>query len=228
MLSLSNTPDARGGGMGDVGAATSPDIYSQYYNPAKYPFVQHDAGISLSYNLYAGMVSPFRFWYLSAYYKLDKKSVLSTSLRYFSFGEIQLFDEYGMLSGILNPFEISFDAALSRKLTPIFSVAAALRLIYSDMGNGFDSYEGSEIYVGKSIAVDLAGYYHKPLSFASGTGSVAAGLNISNIGSKISYDEYLTTNFIPTNMRLGVSFDYPFSDAVSLKLSTDANKLSSV
>ena len=223
---LSFTPDAIGGGMADVGAATTPDVYSQYYNPAKYAFVKNDAGISLSYNsLLRKIANDVYLGYLAGYYKLDSVSVISATIRNFSLGSISLMDQLGNPIGNLNPSEIAFDAAYSIKLSENFSVATALRLIYSDLNNANSLNSETVMYPGSSIALDIAGYYQKQLKFATGNGRLAFGLNISNIGSKISYDQNITNNFIPTNMRLGVAIDFPVSEKMNLKVSVDANKL---
>jgi hypothetical protein len=222
---LSFTPDAIGGGMADVGAATTPNVYSQYYNPAKYAFVKNDAGISISYNsLLRKIAHDVYLGYLAGYYKLDSVSVISATIRNFSLGTISLMDQLGNPIGEVNPGEIALDAAYSRKLSENFSVAAAFRLIYSDLNNGMQ-FEDNVLYPGSSIAMDLAGYFQKQIKFATGNGNLAIGLNISNIGSKISYDQNITSNFIPTNMRFGVAIDLPLNENIYLKVSADANKL---
>jgi hypothetical protein len=220
--SLSITPDARAGGMGDVGAATSPDVYSQYWNPAKYVFLESEAGLSLSYTPWLRqLVSDIDLAYLSGYYKFDKYQSLSASLRYFSLGDIALTDQLGGFLTTATPNELAFDVAYSRLLSENFSASVALRFIYSDLSNGF----AQDMYPGASVAADIAAYYRRPIALSTGEGTLAFGLNISNLGSKISYDEFVTSSFIPTNMRLGGSFLYPIDDYQSISVSADINKL---
>jgi hypothetical protein len=220
---LSIAPDARAGGMGDVGAATTPDINSQYWNPSKYVFMESDAGVSVSYTPWLRkLVDAIDLGYLSGYYKLDQNQAISASLRYFSLGDITLFDENAMPQGAAHPNEFSVDAAYSRKFSDKFSGAVALRFIYSDLGNGTAN---NEIYPGMTVAADVSAFYKTPISLQTIDGNLALGLNISNIGGKVSYDAGNTSNFIPTNMRLGGSFEYPMDNYNKLSISADVNKL---
>ncbi|MEA4983750.1 MAG: type IX secretion system outer membrane channel protein PorV [Paludibacter sp.] len=220
--SLTISPDARGAGMGDVGVATSPDVNSQFWNPAKYVFAESEAGMSFSFTPWLRqLVSDINLTYLSGYWKFNERRALSASLRYFSLGEIQMRDAQGEDMGSAFPNELAFDVAYSQKLFENFSAAAALRLIYSDLNNGFDS----ETYPGVAVAADVAMYYKTPVQLSSGDGSFAAGLNFSNIGSKISYDANASSSFIPANVRLGASFDYPIDEYQRFSVSADVNKL---
>lgn len=220
--SLTISPDARGAGMGDVGVATSPDVNSQFWNPAKYVFAESEAGMSFSFTPWLRqLVSDINLTYLSGYWKFNERRALSASLRYFSLGEIQMRDAQGEDMGSAFPNELAFDVAYSQKLFENFSAAAALRLIYSDLNNGFDS----ETYPGVAVAADVAMYYKTPIQLSTGDGSFAAGLNFSNIGSKISYDANASSSFIPANVRLGASFDYPIDEYQRFSVSADVNKL---
>ena len=220
--SLSITPDARAGGMGDVGAATSPDVYSQFWNPAKYVFLESQAGVSVSYTPWLRqLVSDIDLSYVSGYYKFDDRQAVSASLRYFSLGEIILTDYQGERLAEASPNELALDVAYSRMLSEFFSASVAMRFIYSDLSNGFS--EG--MTAGMSVAADVAGYYRRPISLSTGEGNLAFGLNISNLGSKISYEDGVNSSFIPTNMRLGGSFLYPIDDYQSISFSADLNKL---
>ena len=224
--SLSIAPDARAGAMGDVGAATSPDVNSQYWNPAKYVFMESEAGLSLSYTPWLRkLVTDIDLAYLTGYWKFDQRQALSASLRYFSLGDITLMDQLGYDQGSAHPNEIAVDVAYSRMLSEKFSAAATLRFIYSDLNNGMNLSGGTEMYPGKSVAADVAAYYKTPIALQSVDGTLAFGLNISNIGAKMSYDQYETSNFIPTNMRLGGSFDYPIDNYNRVSVSADLNKL---
>jgi len=220
--SLTISPDARGAGMGDVGVATSPDVNSQFWNPAKYVFAESEAGMSFSFTPWLRqLVSDINLTYLSGYWKFNERRALSASLRYFSLGEIQMRDAQGEDMGSAFPNELAFDVAYSQKLFENFSAAAALRLIYSDLNNGVDS----ETYPGVAVAADVAMYYKTPIQLSTGDGSFAAGLNLSNIGSKISYDANASSSFIPANVRLGASFDYPIDEYQRFSVSADVNKL---
>ncbi|MGB4413638.1 MAG: type IX secretion system outer membrane channel protein PorV [Paludibacter sp.] len=224
--SLSIAPDARAGGMGDIGAATSPDVNSQYWNPAKYVFMESQAGVSLSYTPWLrSLVPDIDLAYVSGYYKFSDRQALSASLRYFSLGDITLMDQFGYPQGTAHPLEMAIDAAYSQMLSETFSASVALRFIYSDLNNGYNGSGGSEMYPGMSVAADVAGYYRKPIDVSTGEGILSFGLNISNLGAKISYDKNVTNSFIPTNMRLGGSFDYPIDDFQRISFSADVNKL---
>jgi hypothetical protein len=220
--SLSIAPDARAGGMGDVGVATTPDVNSQYWNPAKYAFLESGAGVSLSYTPWLRkLVSDINLAYLSGYYKIGEMQAISASLRYFSLGNVSLTDNLGNSAGDYKPAEFSIDIAYSRKLTETWSAAVALRYIHSDLGGG----HVDNMWAGNAFAADVAAYYRTPISMANGDGNFAFGVNISNIGSKISYDKGNTRNFIPTNLRLGLSYEYPIDNYNSISINGDVNKL---
>ena len=224
--SLTITPDSRGGGMGDVGAATTPDINSQHWNPAKYAFMESPAGFSFSYTPWLSkLVSDINLLYAAGYWKFDEQQSLSASLRFFSLGEIKLTgerpeDDYGTA----HPNELAFDLAYSRLLSEKWSAAVAFRYIRSDLNNGINN-SADPMYPGNAIAADVATYYRTPIEMSTGDANLAFGMNISNIGSKISYDQNLTSIFIPTNLKLGGSFDYPFDDYNKISISADINKL---
>ena len=224
--SLSIAPDSRAGAMGDVGAATAPDANSQYWNPAKYVFMESDAGFSLSYTPWLRKLVPdIDLAYLAGYWKFDQRQAVSASLRYFSLGDIDLMDQLGYPQGSAHPNEIAVDAAYSLKLSDKFSGSVALRFIYSDLNNGINLTSGPEMYVGTAVAADVAAYYKTPVTLETGDGILSFGLNVSNIGSKVSYDQKETSNFIPTNLRLGGSFDYPIDNFNRISVSADVNKL---
>jgi hypothetical protein len=224
--SLSIAPDARAGGMGDIGVATSPDVNSQYWNPAKYVFMESDAGLSVSYTPWLRkLVTDIDLAYLAGYWKFDQRQALSASLRYFSLGDITLMDQLGYPQGSAHPNEVAVDLAYSRLLSDKLSAAIALRFIYSDLNNGINLSGGSEMYPGSSVAADIAAYYKTPITLQSVDGTLAFGINISNIGSKISYDQNETSNFIPTNLRIGGSFDYPLDNFNKISINADINKL---
>ena len=221
--SLTIAPDARGGGMGDIGAATEPDIASQHWNPAKYAFAYSKAGIGLSYTPWLRqLVNDIDLVYLSGYYKLGDSDLhaLGASLRYFSLGTIPLTQDGNIITNEANPYEMAIDLSYSLKFSETFAGAVAIRGIYSDMGAGVE--EG--LYAGKAFAADVAGYYNNYLMMGNNECMLGLGFNISNIGTKISYDGGNTNIFLPTNLRLGMSFLFPMDDYNTLSFNADANK----
>lgn len=224
--SLGIAPDARGSGMGDAGVATEADIYSQYWNPAKYAFAFSKAGIGLTYTPWlAKLVDDMDLVYLAGYYKLgdSDRQAVSASLRYFSIGNITLTDYNNNYVAEAKPYEASFDLGYSLKFTENLSGGVALRFIYSDLGTsgltGADDY-----YPGSAVAGDLAFYYNNYLMIGSNECLLGLGLNASNIGSKISFDKGNTNAFLPTNLRIGGSLLFPMDDYNTLSLSLDMNK----
>lgn len=219
--SLSIAPDSRAGGMGDVGVATTPDVNSQYWNPSKYVFMESQSGVSISYTPWLRrLVEDIDLAYVAGYWKLDSRQAFSASLRYFSLGSIALMDEFGYQQNAVSPNELAFDAAYSRMLSDKLSASVGLRYIYTDLG-----FNNEDMQPGKTIAADVSAYYKTPVSLATGDGQLAFGLNASNIGGKISYDKGTSNSFIPANLRLGTSFDYPIDAYNRILFSGDANKL---
>lgn len=218
-------PDARAAGMGDVGVATDPDVNSQYWNPAKYPFCISRAGVSLNYTPWLRqLVSDMDLAYLSGYYRIGDYSAVSASLRYFSLGEVMTnYDSTtGESSGMtINPYEMSFDVAYSLMLSEKFSIAAAVRWIYSDLT--YDYTEDTS--PGSAFAADLACYYNDYINIGARECQLGIGLNISNIGSKITFGGDDNSEFIPTNMRLGVALMVPIDEYNRFTIAADANKL---
>lgn len=216
VTSLAIAPDARGGGMGDVGAATDPDVHSQYWNPAKYPFCISRAGVSLNYTPWLRqLVNDIDLANLTGYYRIGNYDALSASLRYFSLGEVIANNDM-----TIKPYEMSFDVAYSRMLSENFSAAVALRYIYSDLAYKQDD----ETTPGSAFAADIALYHNGYIMLGNRECQLGWGLNISNIGSKISYDEGNTSEFIPTNLRLGASLMVPLDEYNTISFSADLNK----
>jgi hypothetical protein len=223
--SLTIAPDARGGGMGDIGAATEADMASQYWNPAKYAFAYSKAGITLSYTPWLrSLVDDIDLVYLSGFYKLGSsdQQAIGASLRYFSLGRIDITGADTKPITTINPYEMALDAGYSLKLSETFSIGSTFRFIYSDMGTNIDG--SSNLQPGAAFAADIAGYYNNYLMLGNSECLFGLGFNISNIGSKISYDGGTTTYFLPTNLRLGTSFLFPLDDYNTLSLNIDANK----
>lgn len=223
---LSIAPDARGGAMGDVGAATSPDATSSYWNPAKYAFITGAGGASLSYTPWLRkIVKDIDLAYLSGYYKIADIQTVAMSMRYFSLGEVIIKkDEYSPEIPA-KPYDVAVDATYSRILAENFSMGVSLRFIYSDLLGGAATEDAETLSPGKAVAADISAYYGAPVTLSSGEGFAAAGLNISNIGSKISYGDDENTAFLPTNLRLGGSFNYPFDPYNKISVNLDLNKL---
>ena len=216
-------PDARAAGLGDAGVATDPDVVSQYWNPAKYPFTISKAGVALNYTPWLRqLVSDMDLAYLAGYYRIGDYSAVSASLRYFSLGEVFLSTgESGGDNMTINPYEMSMDVAYSLMLSEKFSIAAAVRWIYSDLTYDYTQ----DTSPGSAFAVDLAAYYQNYLNIGSRECQLGLGLNISNIGSKISFGGDNNSEFIPTNLRLGASLMVPIDEYNRFTITADANKL---
>lgn len=216
-------PDARSAGMGDVGAATDPDVNSQYWNPAKYPFNISRAGVALNFTPWLRqLVNDMNLAYLSGYYRIGDYSAVSASLRYFNMGEVYLdYSSAGDNGATINPYEMSFDVAYSLMLSEKFSIAAAVRWIYSDLTFRYtdDSSPGS------AFAADLALYYQNYLNLGERECQLGLGLNISNVGSKITFGGDDNSEFIPTSLRLGASLMVPIDAYNRFTIAADANKL---
>lgn len=215
-------PDARAAGMGDVGAATDPDVNSQYWNPAKYPFTISRAGLSVNYTPWLRqLVSDMDLAYLSGYYRIGEYSAISSSLRYFSLGEVMLSYDSTDPSMTINPYEMSFDVAYSMMLSEKLSWSAGLRFIYSDLTYDYTD----DTTPGTAFAADVALYYQDFLNLGSRECQVGLGLNVSNIGSKITFGGDDNAEFIPTNLRLGASLMVPVDEYNRFTIAADANKL---
>jgi len=225
---LTITPDSRHGAMGDVGVATSPDANSQYLNPAKYAFTEGKFGFSLSYTPWLReLVNDINLAYLAGYYRLDENQVIGSSLRYFSMGDITLtgLDQTNM--GTVSPSEFAIDFSYSRKLSDKFSGSVALRFIRSDLSGGMaSSGAGAELYTaGNAFASDVSFYYTNQWGGTGTSKTLSAGINFSNIGGKISYDQGSNKDFLPANMKLGTTFSSDIDDYNKFSISLDINKL---
>lgn len=216
-------PDARAAGMGDVGVATDPDVYSQYWNPAKYPFTISRAGVSLNYTPWLRqLVSDMDLAYMAGYYRIGDYSAVSGSLRYFSLGEVQTSSSQdGSADMTIKPYEMSVDVAYSLMLSERFSLGAAVRWIYSDLTYDFTE----ETTPGSAFAADISAYYQNYINLGSRECQLGLGLNISNIGSKITFGGDSRSEFIPTNLRLGAALMIPIDEFNRFTISADANKL---
>ena len=221
--SLAIAPDARGGGMGDNGAATLPDIASQFWNPSKYAFMESKAGVGLSYTPWMRkIVGDVALAYLSGYYKMGQydQHAFGASLRYFSLGVVPMKDIGGQTYLDLNPYEMAVDLSYSIKLSEAFSMGVAMRYIRSDMGA--DADEG--LRPGNSVAADLSGYGEKFFDLGSSESMWSYGFNISNMGNKVTYDGGATYQFLPTNLKIGTGLLMPLDEYNQLGIYLDLNK----
>ncbi|SFP06458.1 hypothetical protein SAMN04487852_11476 [Prevotella sp. tf2-5] len=220
VVSQTIAPDARAAGMGDVGAATDPDVNSQYWNPAKYPFCISRAGISLNYTPWLRqLVNDISLAYVAGYYRIGDYSAISGSLRYFSLGEVMTSMEENAMT--VKPYEMSIDVAYSLMLSEKFSLAAAIRWLYSDLR--YDYSEDSS--PASAFAADLALYYNNYINIGQRECQLGLGMNISNVGSKITYFGDDRSNFLPANLRIGASLMVPINEYNRFTIAADANKL---
>ena len=219
-------PDARAAGLGDVGAATEADVYSQFWNPAKYPFAISRAGVGLSYTPWLRqLVNDIGLAHMSGYYRIGDYAAISASIRYFSLGEVSTAESSSgpgaSPSLTIRPYEMSADVAYSLMLSEKFSIAAAVRWIYSDLTYSYTD----NTTPGSAFAADLALYYQNYLNIGQRECQLGIGMNVSNIGSKITMGEDANSEVIPTNLRLGASLMIPVDEYNRFTLAADANKL---
>ncbi|PWL83688.1 MAG: hypothetical protein DBY24_02385 [Prevotellaceae bacterium] len=214
--SLKIGPDARAGGLGDIGAATDPDVNSQAWNPAKYPFCISRAGIAVNYTPWLRkIVNDIDLAYVAGYMRLGDYTAISSSLRYFSLGEVDAGENMS-----IKPYEMAFDIGVSRMLSENFSAAIALRYIRSDLSGNYSD----DTKPGNAFAADVAMYYNKYVVMGSRECQFGLGLNISNIGSKMKFGDE-NTYFIPTNLCLGVNYLIPINEYNKIAFGLDLNKL---
>ena len=226
VTSLNIAPDARGASMGDLGAATEPDANSQFWNPSKYAFAYSQGAVSLNYTPWLRkLVNDIFLANLAGYWKLgsEDNQAVSASLRYFSLGEFTT-STIGDVTSSINPYEMSFDVGYSRKLSEKFSMGVVFRYIYSDLG--YNSSDVGDNSTGASaFSADIAGYYTTYPIIGQNECQWSWGWNISNIGTKVSYENGNRPAFLPTTLRLGTTFMFPLADYHTLALSLDLNKL---
>ncbi len=222
---LTVAPDSRSGAMGDAGIAIRPDVYSMHWNPAKYAFIDDDFGAAFSYTPWLrNLIDDINLAYLSGYKRIDNYQVLAASLTYFSLGEIIFTNMAGEPDGQHNPNEFAIDAAYSRLFSDNFSGGLAFRYIRSDLTGG--AYvQGMASKAAWAFAADVSAYYRNDITVSDLPGELAFGLNISNIGNKITYGDDQNAQFIPINMGIGSSLRLDIDPYNSLALALDLNKL---
>ncbi len=221
--SLSIAPDARGGSMGDNGAATLPDINSQFWNASKYAFMESKAGVAISYTPWLRkLVKDVYMAYASGYYKpgQNDRSAIGASLRYFSLGAIPITTYGGKPLRDINPYEMAFDLSYGMKLSDAYSMAVTLRYIRSDMGADAEQ----DMQPANAVAVDVSGYLEKYVYIGQGESLWSFGYNISNLGSKVSFDGGNTQQFLPANLKIGTGLLYPIDDYNQIGFYLDLNK----
>ena len=224
-------PDSRAGGMGDMGVATSADNYSQHHNPAKYVFNKDIFGIGIAYSPWLNkLVSDVHLAYLSTFWKITDNDAIAFSLRYFTLGEINFTNAEGIELYTANPNEFALDFTYSRKLTEIVSMAITPRFIYSNLGSGYQSQQhGIEMKAGLAGAVDISLFVNKGFrhsTYGLKSSELMFGVNISNIGNKISYSTNdMRRDFLPCNLRLGLSYAMSFDDYSKLSVNVEVGKL---
>jgi hypothetical protein len=223
---LSIAPDSRAGAMGDVGVSSSPDANSMHWNVAKLAFVEKEMGVAISYSPWLrALVPDISLSYVSGYKKLNDKSAIGASLRYFSLGDIKFTNDQGDPIGDFNPAEFAFDVGFSQKFGERFSGGIAARYIYSNLTGGID-VGGSNTKAGKSFAVDVGVFYTNPdIELFGEDATLNFGLSISNIGAKISYTNDAVSDFLPINLRMGPSVKFDLDDHNSVTVLADVNKL---
>lgn len=221
---VSFAPDSRSSALGDAGVATSPDAYSIHWNAAKLAFIENDMGFSFSYSPWLGnIVDDMSLNYLTFYKRLNQQEAIGFSMRYFDMGELFLTSELGAPEGTENPRELALDGAYSRKLTENLSVGVVGRFIWSNLTGQLNNAPGAR--AGTSIAVDMGVYYKKPFMFRGKNSEMAFGLNLSNIGQKLSYSTEDNEDFIPGNLRLGTAMTTNMDAFNSITFIFDINKL---
>lgn len=229
MPSLTIAPDAHAAGMGDIGAATTPDMNSQHWNAAKYAFIEERGGITASYTPWLRkLVGDIDLAYLAGFYRFDDLQAISATFTYFSMGKVDLVDNSGNMMQEAHPNEWALDVAYSRKLHEYVSMAATLRFMYSDLNNGTNSSvtgDANEMYPAWTMAADISLYYRQPIELPIGTSYFALGMNLSNLGGKMSYDKGQHSNFIPANLRIGASYEVAFDQYNRLMASVECNRM---
>lgn len=217
-------PDARSGAMGDVGVASKPDANSLHWNAAKLAFMQNKTGVSFTYSPWLReLVSDIELLYLGGYYKVNERSTLGASLTYFSLGAIDFFDQEGMATGTYKPNEFAMDLAYTMKLNENFSISLTGRYIRSDLTQG-QNVGTTQTHAANAGAADLGLYYQKAIK-AVRPSEYALGLQISNLGSKISYSDNMDSEFLPANLRLGGRYTTQLDQFNEISIMMDFNKL---
>jgi len=223
---LNFAPDSRHSGMGDVGVATSPDANSAHWNAGKLAFIESDIGFSLSYSPWLGkLISDMSLNYLAGYKRIDQVSAFGIDLRYFNMGSIQLTDGRGNPLGDFTPRDIAIGATYSRKLSDNLALGISARFIHSNLSGNLGSSTGNESQPGVSVGTDVGLYYTKEVLVSGNEADWSWGVNISNIGPKITYNSADDLDYIPTNLKVGTALALPMDEFNKITFALDLNKL---
>ena len=229
MPSLSIAPDARAAGMGDLGVATDADFNSQYWNPAKYAYMYSNGGITANYTPWLRkLVGDIDLAYLAGFYNFgDLGGGIGASFTYFSMGDVALTDANGNILQNVRPNEWALDLSYFRKLHEYVSMSVAVRFLYSDLNNGYNSSVSgaTEMHPAWTMAADIALYYRQPIELPMGTSNFALGFTLKNLGGKMTYADDGSSNFIPASMNLGVGYELPCDKYNFLTFNLEVNKL---
>lgn len=235
MPSLSIAPDARAAGLGDQGLATTPDLNSQYWNVAKYAMMDDDwmgygrckGGITANYTPWLRkLVGDIDLAYLAGFYNISEMAgAVSASFSYFSMGDVTLTNENADFLAEVRPNEWSLDLGYSRKLHEYVSMGVALRFLYSDLNNGktLSTETSQDMHAAWTMAADVALFYNQPIDLKMGTSYFRLGFSLKNLGGKMTYND-VTSNFIPTSMNIGVSYELPFDDYNKLTFNLETGR----
>jgi hypothetical protein len=223
---LNFAPDSRHSAMGDVGVATTPDVNSAHWNSGKLAFVDQKMGFSLSYSPWLGkLVNDMSVSYLTGFFKIDNNSAFGFDLRYFNMGDVRLTDELGNPLGEFNPRDIAIGGTYSRKLSSNLGLGISARFIHSNLSGSISSVGGSESRPGISVGTDVGLFYTKPTFAGTKEGNFSWGVNLSNIGPKITYNSADDLDYIPTNLRIGTAYSLNLDPLNTITFALDFNKL---
>jgi len=223
---LNFAPDSRHSAMGDVGVATSPDANSAQWNAGKLAFIEDDMGFSLSYSPWLGRLVPdMSLNYLTGYKKIDDVSAFGIDLRYFNMGDIDLTDGRGNSLGAFSPRDIAIGGTYSRKLSDNLSLGISARFIHSNLSGNISSSGGNESRPGVSVGTDVGIYHTSEILISDKEGVLSWGINLSNIGPKITYNSADDLDYIPTNFRIGTALTIPMDEKNNITFALDINKL---
>ena len=222
---LTVAPDSRSAGMGDAGIATRPDVYSIHWNPAKFAFIENDFGVAFSYTPWLrNIIDDINLAYLTGYKRLDRHQVIGASLTYFSLGEIIFTNMAGEYDGQHTPNEFAVDATYARMFSDNVSGGIAFRYIRSDLTGG-QYVQGMASRAAQALAADVSIFYQNDITFSGIPSQLGLGMNISNIGNKITYSDNQNAQFIPINLGIGSSLSLELDTYNNLTFALDLNKL---
>ncbi|MFD2286305.1 type IX secretion system outer membrane channel protein PorV [Pedobacter petrophilus] len=219
------TPDARAGAMGDAGVAVQPDANAMSINPSKLAFLEPDLGVAVSYSPWLRSLVPnVHLGYISGYYKPNRNSAVGMSLRYLSYGAIEINDVNFQQLGTSNPNEMAVDFTYAKRYGDHFSLGTAVRYIYSNLLSG-QFVAGQQTKPGQALAADVSAYYKTPTVLFGRDAIVSGGIDISNIGTKMSYAAESASYFLPANLKIGAAATFLMDDDNQLTFALDINKL---